>query len=379
MQYKLFRNTQAETNSGTIFRAIYKAGELSRQEIVNDANLSLPTVRQALNELFEKGLIGTNKYYKSTGGRRASAISVEPAARIAIGVELLKENIQISAVDLLGKVIKEERCRLPYKTDEDYFRRFGALVSSFISGLHTEEENILGVLIALQGIIAQDGETLLTGKILHNSGLTAESFQKYIRPRCRFINDTVASAFAELWASPEIKDAAYIVLNKNLAGAVIMNGRVFQGDSIKGIQNCGMLSHMRLVPGGIPCYCGQKGCIQGYCSVNSLETESELDIETFMKLVHSGDEKCRETFDRYLSYLALGVNNIRMIFDTLLIVGGYLEELMTDGDLELLAAKVKEESPFDDMTFRYERSRHGSNAPARGAALIQINDFIDSI
>lgn len=379
MQYKLFNRTEPRTNASSIFRGIYEAGELSRQEIVYNTSLSLPTVRQSLNELFEKGLVGTNRYYESTGGRKASAISVEPMSRIAIGVELLKEYIQVSAVDLLGNVVREERCKLTYRNDDEYCRQFGALISAFISALDIKDENLLEVFISIQGVVSQDGDTLITGKILKNSGLTASSFQKYLKPKCKFINDVIASAFSELWASPEIRDAAYVVLNRNLSGTIIVNGRVFQGASFKGIQNGGMISHMRLIPGGIPCYCGQKGCIQGYCSVNSLESASGLDINTFMKLVHAKDERCVELFDQYLSYLALGINNIRMIFDSEFIIGGYLEELLTDEDLELLAGKVKAEGPFDDMTFHYRRSVQGSNAPSRGAALIQINNFIESI
>lgn len=379
MQYKLFRYTDPKTNTGNIFRGIYEAGELSRQEIVYNTSLSLPTVRQSLNELFEKGLVATNRYYASTGGRKASVISVEPNSRIAIGVEMLKEYIQVSAVDLLGNIISEERFKLTYKNDDDYCRQFGTLIASFISALKTGEENLLEVLISVQGIVSQDGDTLITGKLLKNSGLTVDSFQKYLKPRCKFINDTIASAFSELWSFPELKDAAYIVLNRNLAGAIIVNGRVFQGDSFKGVQNCGMISHMRLIPGGIPCYCGQKGCIQGYCSVYSLESASGLDITTFMKLVHAKDKRYVDIFDKYLSYLALGINNIRMIFDSEFIIGGYLEELLTNEDLELLAEKVKAEGAFDDMTFHYRRSAHGSNAPSRGAALIQINNFIDNI
>jgi len=52
---------------------------------------------------------------------------------------------------------------------------------------------------------------------------------------------------------------------------------------------------------------------------------------------------------------------------------------MSDEDMALLAEKVKAECSFDDMTFHYRRSAQGSNAPSRGAALIQINDFIDNI
>lgn len=379
MQYKLFKNYEPRTNAGTVFREIYESTALSRQEIVYNTSLSLPTVRQSLNELLEKGLIDTSNYYASTGGRKASAISIVPMSRVAIGVEILKEHVQISAADLFGNIVREERCALLYRNDEEYCRQFAELIKSFISQIDVCEENLLEILISVQGIVSQDGETLITGKLLQNSGLSVNSFRKYLNLNCKFINDTIASAFSELWAHPETRDAAYIDLNRNLSGTIIVNSRVFQGDSFKGVQNCGMISHMRLIPGGIPCYCGHRGCIQGYCSIYSLESASGMSIEAFMELVHAKDEKSVALFDKYLSYLALGINNIRMIIDGEFIIGGYLDELMTDEDMLLLAEKVTAESPFENMTFEYRRSSHGSNAPARGAALLQINGFLDSI
>ena len=109
------------------------------------------------------------------------------------------------------------------------------------------------------------------------------------------------------------------------------------------------------------------------------EPSPVLCIEDFIDQVHDNDPVCCEIFDEYLSYLALGINNIRMIIDSQFIIGGYLDKLLLDSDLKVLASKVEKEASFENMEFNYLRSINGPNASSRGAAYIQLNDYIESI
>ena len=380
MSNKLFTLTEAHTNKSAVFREIYSAGEISRQEIAAKVGLSLPTLRQSVNELLKEGLICENGYFESTGGRKASAFSVSPKSMVAVGVEFLGDSVQLSAVDLRGMVILEKKHKIRYSDTDEYYRKFGELVNAFVSELGVSSNHILEILIAVQGIVSLDGERILMGKVLGNSGTSRAQFQKYIRYPCRLVNDTDAAAFGELWSSPDISNAAFLLLNRNLGGAIIINGRVFHGRAVDNkVMNGGIIGHLHIVPGGKPCYCGKCGCFQAYCSVNTLEEESGTDIDSFMRSLKKGNVGNMKIFDRYLSYLAFGINNIRTLMDLEFIIGGYLEEYLTDEHFALLSEKVKNEAPFDNMTFQYRRSVHGAMAPSRGAAYIKLNDFILSI
>ncbi len=378
MNNKLFRLTKPLSNTSSVFRSIYNSN-ISRQEISESLNLSLPTIRQAVNELSEKGIVFENGYYESTGGRKPSVLAIIPTAKVALGVDLIKDSLRISAIDLCGNIIKETKYNLQFLFSDDYFKAFGSYIKKFISELGDSANNLTSVFIAVQGIVSQDGETLLSGKPLSNTGMTTKMFEKYIDYPCRFVNDTEAAAFAELWCRPDMLNAAYISLNRVLGGAIIINGRVFQGDTFKSAQNGGIIGHMRLIPGGKRCYCGKNGCFQAYCSITSLEYSSGLCIEDFIDKVHDNDAVCCNIFDEYLSFLALGINNIRMIIDSQFIIGGYLDKLLCDSDLKLLATKVEQEASFENMDFHYLRSINGPSASSRGAAYIQLNDFIESI
>ena len=58
-------------NKNRIFRLIHYADKISRQEIADILQLSLPTVNQNLKLLLEKNLIDFVGNFESTGGRKA--------------------------------------------------------------------------------------------------------------------------------------------------------------------------------------------------------------------------------------------------------------------------------------------------------------------
>ena len=363
------------SNTNRTFQEIYFQGDTSKQEIAKQLKLSLPTVAQSLKELYAMGIIEKNGYFESTGGRKAQIISITPRAKIAIGVSLLRDFIMITAMDLYGKPIKEKTYPIPFERSEAYYAAFGAAVNQFVDSLKYPDSSILGIGLAVQGLVSKDGQTIINGDILGYTGTDRSVFQKNLRINCRLFHDTEVAAFAELWEYPDIQNAVYIALNRNLGGALIMGRHVYLGD---GVNSC-ILEHMRLVPGGRKCYCGRYGCLEGYCSINSLEADAGMDVDTFFEKLNAGDPHCTDVFDHYLDYLALAINNIRMVIDCEFILAGFLQPYLTEQHLKMLDEKVKQTAPFNNMTFSFRRGVHGPDAAARGAALVLISDYIYSL
>ena len=87
-------------NKNRIFQLIYTTGKISRQEIADVLQLSLPTVNQNLKILFEKNLLIYEGNFESTGGRKAQVISINGAARYVISVNLSDKGIKADILDL---------------------------------------------------------------------------------------------------------------------------------------------------------------------------------------------------------------------------------------------------------------------------------------
>ena len=293
-----YKKEPHSSNTNRIFQEIYFQKETSKQEISRRLSLSLPTVAQSLKELYGMGIIEKNGYFDSTGGRKAQVISVAHQSKIAVGVSLLRERIMMTAMDLCGNPFKEKTIMIPFERSEEYYKAFGTAVNQFVDSLKCPDDKILGIGLAVQGLVSRDGQTIINGDILGYTGTDRSVFQKNIRLNCTLFHDTEVAAFAELWQYPDIQNAVYVALNKNLGGALIMGRQVYIGD---GLNSC-VLEHMRLIPGGRRCYCGQRGCLECYCSINSLEEDAGMDVDSFFEKLNAGDPHCAKVFDNFLDH-----------------------------------------------------------------------------
>ena len=81
----------SQNNLKLIYQYIYQNGPVSQQDIAYDLRLSRPTITTKIGELESKGLIRKEgKISSELAGRKASAYSISPEYRSAIGVEILK-------------------------------------------------------------------------------------------------------------------------------------------------------------------------------------------------------------------------------------------------------------------------------------------------
>ena len=238
-----------------------------------------------------------------------------------------------------------------------------------------DREKILGVSIATQGIPAPDGESVLYGEILHNTDMKLADFSTRIPYPCRLEHDSKAAASLELWNHPEIESAVVFLLNRNLGGAVITNHKVHQGLSM----HSGTLEHICIDPEGPECYCGQKGCLETYCSANALEAAAQMPVKEFFPALRAGnDARLTEIWDAYLSHLAYAMKTANLLLDGAVIVSGYLAPYFKEEDCRTLLEKVNAASPFPLVREQLLVGTHGQYTPAIGAALLFIEEFLQS-
>lgn len=362
-------------NLVNVYRYVYGIDEASISDIALNVGISIPTVATDLNELEEKGLVFKDGVFKSTGGRSAKVYKCNKLARISIGVELLKESLKICAVDIYGTILKEDSLDLGFSNEEGYFKHLGSWINSFISSLPYPVESILGVNIAIQGLISSDGECVTYSEILKCGGTKLGRFQEYIDIPCSIVHDTEAAAFAEVWHNNEISNAVYIALNRYFGGTLILNNQLFNNRTL----SSGAIEHMCLDPNGPLCYCGKHGCIETICSVNHLLESSDLDIDGFFSALRSGNARVSRIWDEYLKNLARALDNIRLVVNCDFIIGGYLFSYMIDNDFDKLVGLVNGLSFDGDTDFCLRKSIHGAKAPMIGAAIALVDKFLNSI
>ena len=363
-------------NRSKVYQYIYRKKITSKLQIVQELQMGLSTVSQNLNLLEQDGLIEKNGYYESTGGRKANAIQIVSDFRISIGIGILKNMFHITAVDLYGNAFYTNTIPFPYSNTPDYYKQVTDKIKEFIASNQYDEEKILGVSIATQGITSPDHTTVLYGNIMNNTGMKLEDFSRYLPYPCYLEHDSKSAAFLELWKHPELDSAVVFLLNRNLGGAIITNHQIHQGSSM----HSGTIEHICINPDGPLCYCGNRGCLETYCSANSLEQVAGMNIKDFFSLLREKKSpQLTQIWKDYLHHLAFAMKNLNLIIDAPIIISGYLAPYFTEEDIAYLAKYINVSAPFALNKEQIFVGTNGQYTPAIGAALFYVNQFIHAI
>lgn len=363
-------------NRSKIYQYIYRSKLTSKLQIVQDLQMGLSTVSQNLNLLENEGLIEKNGYFDSTGGRKANAIQIVSDFRISIGVGILKNIFHITAIDLYGNTVYTDTIPLTYSNTAAYYQQITDKVKDFIDKNQYPENKILGVSIATQGITSPDNTTVIYGNIMNNTGMRLKDFSRHLPYPCHLEHDSKSAAFLELWNHPELDSAVVLLLNRNLGGAIITNHQIHQGRSM----HSGTIEHICINPDGPLCYCGNRGCLETYCSANSLEQASGMTIKEFFPLLREKKSpQLIQIWEDYLKHLAFAMKNLNLVIDAPIIISGYLAPYFTEEDTDYLLEQINSMTPFELEKEQLLVGTHGQYTPAIGAALFYVKEFIHSV
>ena len=363
-------------NRSKIYQYIYRSKLTSKLQIVQDLQMGLSTVSQNLNLLENEGLIEKNGYFDSTGGRKANAIQIVSDFRISIGVGILKNIFHITAIDLYGNTVYTDTIPLTYSNTAAYYQQITDKVKDFIDKNQYPENKILGVSIATQGITSPDNTTVIYGNIMNNTGMRLKDFSRHLPYPCHLEHDSKSAAFLELWNHPELDSAVVLLLNRNLGGAIITNHQIHQGRSM----HSGTIEHICINPDGPLCYCGNRGCLETYCSANSLEQASGMTIKEFFPLLREKKSpQLIQIWEDYLKHLAFAMKNLNLVIDAPIIISGYLAPYFTEDDTDYLLRQINSMTPFELKEEQILVGTHGQYTPAIGAALFYVEEFIHSV
>ncbi len=375
MQKKQTNNLRIQkTNRSNIYQLLYNNRGLTRREILQTLQISLPTVTQNIFDLEAEGLICESGSLGNTGGRRAKTYTIVKDAKTAIGLDITKNQVIAVAVDLYGNIIAQKKFNKEFECSNDYYKFIASVIDSVISESELNKNKILGVGIGVPGLVTPDNQTVFYGEILGFTGTTCSEIANYIPYKAILLNDANAAGFAEYWIRKELDNSFYIMLSNNVGGSVLINNQTYVGNHI----HSGEVGHITIVPDGKPCYCGQKGCVDAYCAATVLSSITSGDLNLFFKLVEEKDYNALRLWDDYLDSLSLTINNLQLLFDCKIILGGYVGEFMGKyiSEIKDRASKL---NPFEKNADYIDVCQYKTNAIAAGAALGYISDYIESI
>lgn len=375
MERKQATNIEVKKNNrNRVFRYICKCNTVSNPDIAYGLKMSLPTVTQMTKELISQGFVEEKGELESTGGRRAKALSAAVYVRQALGLDITKNHISLVLTDLSGKILKYVRIFLPYAHGDAYYRSVSQKVEDFLDENNVDRDRFLGIGISFPGIIDLNRRMITNSHILGIKMIPFESVSCFFKYPCTFLNDANAGAYAEGIASEDVERFFYLSLSNTVGGAIFDHNSLIQGNHYR----CGEVGHMTVVPDGKPCYCGKRGCLDAYCSSLNLSDAADGKLEHFFELLGQTDQRASEIWDAYTDFLAMALNNIHMVLDCDIVLGGYVGSYV-EPYLPDIWRKVSERNTFTEEQQFVKSCRYQIGAAALGAALEVIENFVKEI
>ena len=203
-------------------------------------------------------------------------------------------------------------------------------------------------------------------------------------------NDVRAAAWGEFrfGAGAGAKSLIAVFVGTGVGSGAVIDGRLWRGAG----NAAGEVGHTQVVIDGLPCRCGQRGCLEQYVSGSGFQrrfaaaltagvktrlTEqtkrdpAQLTAEMLVAAADDGDEFAREVWSDAVRYLTMGVANYVTIVnpEVLLFGGGVIEtvpklmDVVSRGVMELTTVLAR-------RSLRIDRARLGNWTGVVGAAAL---------
>lgn len=182
----------------------------------------------------------------------------------AIGIDIGGTKIAGAVVTELGEIVREDRVPTPAG---DSAAIVDAVVE-MIEGLSVGQQ-IEAAGVAAPGFIdAAQSTVYYTPNISWRQEPLRERLTERLGMKITIDNDANAAGWAEFrfGAGRLVSDMTMLTIGTGVGGAIVTQDRLFRGGFGVGAE----LGHMRLIPDGLPCGCGAKGCIEQYGSGRAL-------------------------------------------------------------------------------------------------------------
>jgi glucokinase len=259
---------------------------------------------------------------------------------LTIGVDVGGTKVLAGVVDEDGQILEQERQSTPKSDGEAIAEVIAGLVASLRS-----RHDVEAVGIGAAGFIDLDRANVMFAPNLvwRNEPLKLR-VSKLIDLPIVVENDANCHVWAEhrFGAARGVDTVVAVILGTGIGGGIVLDGRLYRG----GFGVAGEPGHIRVVPDGRPCGCGNRGCWEQYASGNALvraareiARSAPSSVPFLMKAVvgqvdaitgplvtqaaNAGDPGARECFEIIGRWVGQGLADLATILDpACFVVGG---------------------------------------------------------
>ncbi|MDO4518992.1 MAG: ROK family transcriptional regulator [Eubacteriales bacterium] len=378
-------------NRSLVIRTIYRKGRTTRAKISKSTGLNKATVTNIVGDLINWGLVREAGLISGSSGRRSIEIELASEEYLIIGVWLTRHNLRMGVFDLKGEVCELKHFNIGlYSVMDNVIEQMIdeiKIVQNNLNGKH-----LLGVAVALPGpYIKKDGEiALLTrrrewqnidilNRLRIETGLTVISE-----------HDAGAATMAEWMYTEQCNDEVdmmCIMVSHGVGAGVIEKGKLLTGCA--GL--AGEIGHMSIDYDGPQCECGNRGCLELYCTSHyarervlelkenypdTICTDQFTAIE-FANAYRAGDALAIVIVNEIARYLGYGIANVVNLYNPKKIIIG--DEISESGVefLNVVKETVKERcltKVYDNLEITLSNLKYST---LQGICIAFMNEMIE--
>ena len=277
--------------------------------------------------------------------------------------------MRAAVVDRSGALVAESRRERPHGEP----RVLVAAVAQAVAALRSQFQiTVVGVAVA--GLLDRDRSRVVVGPNLNLAGQPLRGLlRQAIDLPVVLENDANAAAWGECRAvGAGAENLLMVTVGTGLGAGLVIDGNLVRGAF--GVS--GEIGHLPVVPGGRPCGCGARGCLEQYASGTALRRLAARDGSPLVgpeitAAARRGDPQSVAQLEEIGRWLGIGVATVSAVVDPgLVVIGGGLSAA---GELLLEPAKkaMAEARPSCRLP-RLRVARLGDHAGAVGAALLAL-------
>ena len=311
---------------------------------------------------------------------------------VRVGVDVGGTGIQVGVVNRDNTIIAERS--IPTRKDlpfEEQVREIVRCILSTVDDAGMGQADIASVGVGIPGIASvKTGEIIKCTNMGWNHVPFRDVFTGILDKPVYIDNDANVAALAESVAgiSAGTSSSVFITIGTGIGSGIIIDGKIWRGAHGIG----GELGHVILDLDGVPCTCGNHGCLERYCSATALirmakeavavhpeslllssvqNDISRIEAKTVFDCSVKNDAVAQSVLKRYISYLAQAVASVINFLDPEIIVIGGGVSKAGKALLDRLAAEYPNYVIFRDQRMsEIKLAVLGSEAGIIGAAML---------
>lgn len=366
---------------------------MTRQDLVDATVLSPSGISKLVSFLIEKGLVVEDGIVTRIKGRRAISLKLNDSTYYSIGIRLARNYIRCGLFNLKGQLVYHIQSKLASKKLSETTDVLVSLVTETLAEVERQKLTVYGVGISAPGpLSSSEGRLILTSSYPEWSGFSVKTFiEEYFGFASVIVeHDANVSVLAEKWfgKGQECNDLVYVVADRGVGAGIYSDG------IYTGYRNvAGEIGHTTIDYNGRKCECGNRGCLEMYCSSTAVLKEAQsifesegpegwkndMTIEEIGHLASRSEPNAKRLLTKAGTFLGIGLVNIINTYNPeMIIIGG---EMAKAGDVWFNAVKaaVEKRSPSEIHSGTFIDISSLPMEPAfLGTGILAINQLFES-